>query len=141
MPHLRAIERHRELDPGALNRYEGATLDRLWREELLYGEARIESGSGLVAAVAAPWVTSLAGFLLAAETLKHGVPGGLDRYQLGPNPSSPAIKWEENLYISPEHGLLSRPSRWASNECLCRSPRRRRLLMARYGLDDSAYPA
>ena len=136
---LRSIEQHRGLDYGALESYENRSLDELWRAELLYGEARLETSSGLTVAVAAPWVTSLAGFLLAAEVLKDAA--NLEGcHVLGPHAASPGLQWQENLYTSPRHGLLGRPQRWGTNECLCRSPRRRRLTIARYGLSDSDYP-
>jgi len=136
---LRSIEQHRGLNAGTLESYENDSLDDLWRAELLYGEARFETVSGLAVAVAAPWVTSLAGFLLAAEVLKTfaGLDGG---DLLGPHADSPGVQWQENLYASPQHGLLGRPQRWVGNECLCRSARRRRLTIARYGLDEGDYP-
>jgi hypothetical protein len=137
--HLEAIERRRGLTQGSLAAYTGHTLDELWEAELLYGESEIHDGE-TAAAVAAPWITSLAGFLLAAEALKHGDPS-LSEYQLGPGTTRRGIKWEENVYGSPQNGLMSSPPRWSSNECLCRSPRRRRLTIARYGLTEDEYLA
>jgi len=138
-PHLEAIEHHRGLPSGSLSSYLGSTLDELWQAELLYGESQIQNGT-MTAAVAAPWITSLAGFLLAAEAMKRG-DSALSEHQLGPGGAQPHIKWEENVYGSPEDGILSSPARWGSNECLCRSPRRRRLTIARYGLTEDEYPA
>lgn len=137
--HLEAIEHHRGLPAGSLSSYLGSTLNELWQAELLYGESRIQNGR-VTAAVAAPWITSLAGFLLAAEAMKRD-DSALSGHQLGPGGARPHIKWEENVYGSPEDGILSSPPRWRSNECLCRSPRRRRLTIARYGLTEDQYPA
>lgn len=86
-----------------------------------------------MAAVAAPWVTALAGILLAGEALKS-TSGELARWRLGPANDSPAIKYAENPYNTPTDALLSRPERWEGDECLCRSPRRLELLRRRYGL-------
>lgn len=135
--HLAHIERHRGLAAGALGAYAGRTLTELWEAELLYGESRLKQGESTVA-VAAPWITSLAGFLAAGEALKHGDPT-LASFRLGPG--GLAIKWEEGVYGSPADGMLTSPPRWRSNECLCRSPRRRRILIERHGLDEDEYPA
>lgn len=135
--HLAQIERHRHLAAGALGAYAGRTLTELWETELLYGESPLEAGGSTVA-VAAPWITSLAGFLAAGEALKHGDPA-LARFRLGPG--GPAVKWEEGVYGSPADGMLTSPPRWRSNECLCRSPRRRRILIGRHRLGEDEYLA
>ncbi|MGI5180134.1 ThiF family adenylyltransferase [Dactylosporangium sp. CA-152071] len=127
---LRQIERHRGLAPGALDRYENQTLEHLRAGELLYGASELTTATGTVA-VAAPFVTALAGVLLAAEALKHAHPG-LRPYRLGPTGTH--IKYEENRHAGPLHALHSIPARWATSECLCRSTRRQRLIAARYGL-------
>lgn len=126
---LRSIERYRGLSGGALSAYEGQSLERLWQEALLYGEAALEVENTRVA-VAAPFVTALAGLLLAAETAK---PANLDSLsKLGPG--GVAIKYEESPFASPEYAYLSSPERWPTSECLCRSSRRIRLMKRRYGL-------
>jgi len=126
---LRGIERHRGLSVGALAAYEGQPLEHLWRQALLYGEALIQVEKTRVT-VAAPFVTALAGFLLAAEAAKPADqhPG----LKLGPG--GVAIKYEECPYASPEFAHLSKPERWPTSECLCRSSRRIRLMKKRYGL-------
>jgi len=131
--HLRQIERHRGLATGTLDRYRDRTLDALRAGELLYGETPVTTASGSVA-VAAPFVTALAGVLLAAEALKAAVPA-LAAHRLGPHGA--AVKYEENRRYGPQHAMLSRPARWPTSECLCRSTRRQRIITARYGLAPS----
>jgi hypothetical protein len=135
---LRRIEEHREMAPGSLSEHEGLTIEELWRTHLAYGETEVRSDSGLSAAVASPWITSLAGFLLAAEALKRCAGDPYVSMALGPG--GPAVKWEEKLSGSPLDGISSSPPRWAGSECLCRSPRRRRIMIARYGLSADQYP-
>lgn len=130
---LRFIEMRTGRPAGSLTNYAGRQLIELWREQLLYGAATLSSPDGTVAAVAAPWVTALAGILLAGEALKS-TSGELARWRLGPPNDSPAIKYAENPYNRPTDALLSRPERWEGDECLCRSPRRLELLRRRYGL-------
>jgi hypothetical protein len=126
---LRAIERHRADPVGALKSYEGRDLEGLWREQLLYAEVPLQVNTTRVS-VATPFVTALAGFMLAAEAAK---PAGIDPQQrLGPG--ARAIKYTESPFSSPEYALLSSPARWATSECLCRSSRRIRLMRQRYGL-------
>ncbi|MEA2372641.1 MAG: hypothetical protein QOH12_3035 [Solirubrobacteraceae bacterium] len=132
--HIQGIELHRGLPPGALDDFVGSTLEALWGAQLLYG-ATIAETSGGVVAVAAPWVTALAGVLLAAEALKEGADH--QPYRLGPG--AVAIKYAENPYASPEFAQLSSPDRWPTSECLCRSPRRARLMSERYALPPGAY--
>lgn len=128
--HLRHVERHRRLAAGALDRYLGQTLHALWDGELLYGATPVTTRSGTVA-VAAPFVTALAGVLLAGEALKAGTPE-LGGHRLGPD--GPATKYTENPYATPLHAQLSNPPRWPTSECLCRSSRRLRILRQLYVL-------
>lgn len=136
--HVRFVERHADLPPGALDDYRGATLEQLYDREFRYGAVQIESGGGGIVSVASPWVTALAGFLLAAETLKHAGGEAHEPYRLGAN-GTLGVKVEESVYASPEHVLLTNPERWPNNQCLCRSPRRRGLIVARYGLSEAEY--
>lgn len=129
---LRGIELNTNRAPGSLDGYLGRTLDDLWRERLMYGGAAVESTGGTQAVVAAPWVTTLAGVLLAAETLKLALGEDRARWRLGPH-SAAGARYVENPYASPEFAQLTRPERWGS-ECLCRSPRRLRILSERYAL-------
>lgn len=128
--HLRAIEQHRGEPPGALSHWQGQTLDVLYRERILYGEARVRSGDAS-AAVVAPYVTALAGVLLASELLKRAGDPELRATALGPG--GLAVKYEESLAHG-SAGMLTNPPRWPSSECLCRSTRRLALLRDRYGL-------
>ena len=128
---LRFIERHRGLASGALGGFAGRTLDDLWRDHVLYGVSPIATPSGVVA-VAAPFVTALAGFLLAGETLKR-TEDRLAPYRLGP--AGVGIKYDEAPYASSLYAQLTRPKRWPGSECLCRSPRRLRLIARRYGVE------
>lgn len=136
LAHIQGIERHGRMPNGALVDFVGLTLDELWDAQLLYGATTAETAGGLVA-VAAPWVTALTGVLLAAEALKEAAGSGYQPYRLGPRADNVAIKYEENPYASPEFGLLTDPARWPTSECLCRSPRRARLIRERYGLPPS----
>lgn len=126
--HLRGIEQHRGEPPGALAHWQGQTLDVLYRERILYGEARVRSGDAS-AAVVAPYVTALAGVLLASELLKRTGDPALRATALG----RLAVKYEESLAHGPA-GMLTNPPRWPTSECLCRSTRRLALLRDRYGL-------
>lgn len=128
--HLRHIERHRRLTPGALAHHAGATLDALYNAEILYGESRATTATGAAVAVAAPFVTALAGVLLAGEALKRAA-ASPSPYALGPDGGG--IQYRENPY-SPEHGYLDGLIH-RSAICLCRSVRRLRLVADLYGLD------
>ncbi|MEO7572379.1 MAG: hypothetical protein ABIX10_08070 [Acidimicrobiales bacterium] len=128
--HLRHVERHRGLRPGALARYAGLTLDELYEAEILYGETRITTPAGTAVAVAAPFVTALAGVLLAGEALKRSMPAAAP-YALGPN--GPAIQYRENPY-APQHAYLDAHIP-RSATCLCRSVRRLRLTADLHGLN------
>jgi hypothetical protein len=144
--HLRAIERHLDRPSGALARYEGARLDEFYRRELVYGEVSVGGADSSRAAVAAPFITALAGFLLAGEALKAGT-AELTAYRLGPagrlvaDGGATATKYEESLFDSPLTGYLMPLPRCPGNECLCRSSHRLKLLHRRYGLDDRAADA
>ena len=129
--HLTGIERHCGVPVGALQAFEGRTLDELWRERLMYGQSELRTAKGSVA-VAAPWVTAFAGFLLAGEALKAAMPD-LVHHRLGPSGSF--VKHNESPYGSPLDAQHPHVERWAGSECLCRSPRRLRLIAERYGVD------
>lgn len=133
--HIAGIEKHRQVPAGSFARYRGATLEDLWRDQLLYGVTRVRTANGTTAAVAAPYLTALAGVLLAAEALKAAAPEAAP-YRLGR--SGPAIRYIENPTAGPGHARLDNPERWPGSECLCRSARRLRLLRTRYALFDSA---
>lgn len=129
--HLRRIEEVRGLQAGALAQYERRPLIDLWEAELLYGAIPVTLASGGSGAVAAPYVTALAGVLMAAEALKAS--SDIDVcHRLGPG--GPGTKYDEHIVHGPNNALATRPNRWPTSECLCRSPRRLRLMRARYGL-------
>lgn len=130
--HLRHVERHRELTPGALAHHLGATLDALYNAEILYGETRATTATGAAVAVAAPFVTALAGVLLAGEALKRAA--SKSPYVLGPGGAG--IQYRENPY-TPEHGYLDGHILRAAI-CLCRSVRRLRVVADLYGLELAA---
>jgi hypothetical protein len=137
-PTLKAIAAYREVEENAFAAYLGRTIVDLYRAELAYGETPVGAGG---AAVAAPFITALAGFLLGGETLKAGThalqafrlgaPGGLTTDE-GARPT----KYEESLYASPADALLVPLPRWDTPACLCRSERRVALMRARYGLGE-----
>lgn len=127
---VRGIERHRGLAPGSLSQYEGRTLEELRVGHLLYGATPVRTSTGTVA-VAAPYVTALAGVLLAGEALKAATPG-LDVFRLGP--TGPHIKYAENPLAGASRAVLTNPPPWPGSECLCRSTRRLRIMRQRYGL-------
>lgn len=127
---LRHVELHRRLPPGALSAYAGRTLDDLYAAEILYNESVVMTTTGTRVAVAAPFVTALAGVLLAAEAIKRSTPA-LAPYALGPD--GPAIRYWENPYLS-HHGWLDEHVP-RGEICLCRSTRRLRMLADLYGLD------
>ncbi|MGH2899990.1 MAG: ThiF family adenylyltransferase, partial [Solirubrobacteraceae bacterium] len=128
--HLRAIEQHRGVPSGALAHWQNRTLDDLFREWILYGEARVSDGDAS-AAVTAPFVTALAGILLAGELLKRSSGPAFAGSALGS--AGPAAKYEESL-MHDSVGMLTSPRRWPTSECLCRSTRRLTLLRERYDL-------
>lgn len=132
-PTLRAIEAHRRLPEGSLDRYAGATLDNLYNVELLYGEAVVQTGTGSRLAVAAPFVTALAGVLLAGECFKRATP---DLLQYALSSVGRGVQYRENPF-NPEFGCLD-PHIGRSPICLCRSIRRLRLTAEVYGLDVAA---
>lgn len=128
---IRMIEISTGRSPHALEHYEGRTLDDLWREQLLYGATNVTAGD-TKAAVAAPWVTALAGVLLAGEAIKAAGGEAFAPLRLGPEVGSRGIRYAENPYADPSFAQLTRPDRYG-NECLCGSPRRLRLMHERYG--------
>lgn len=135
--HLRAIENHRRLHgdavaEGAFDDYRGKTLETLYREKFLYGEALVTTEGGGQAAVPAPFITALAGFLLAGEALK-ACNDAYAAYRLGPV-GQISTMYREDPWGSPSNALLLNPRRWPTHECLCQSPLRLRLMRARYGL-------
>jgi len=129
--HIEQIERRGGLARGALARYVGHELIELYQAELRYGEAALGRGDDR-AAVALPFVTALAGTLLAGEALKAGDAEYQD-YRLGPFVPS-RTRYEEDLFVSAATALVTPVARWEGSECLCRSTRRQRLLVERYGL-------
>lgn len=134
--HLRAIEDHQKLPQGSLSLYKGATLDTLYREALLYGEARVRTSSGAEGAVAAPFTTALAGFLLAGEALKAAAGDAYVQYRLGPW-GALSTQYVESPWASPADAFHPNPPRWPTHECLCRNGRRLALIRERYGLESS----
>jgi hypothetical protein len=126
---LRQIENLRGMPPGQLDAYVGYTVDDIYRLALAYGEFTTELSGG-VAAVAAPWVTALAGFILAGEGLKAAGPT-YEPYRLGPWLPR-RTRYEETLYGSAADAIVGPVARWSGSECLCRSARRLRLLMEVY---------
>lgn len=128
--HLTAIERARSLPRGSLGEFFGRTIDELFAERVLYGEVRIEDSEGRGSALQLAFVPALAGFILASEALKRGH-SDLRQYAL--DPSGQAIEYTESL-LGPPVGLLARPLRWPTSECLCRSNRRLLLMRERYGV-------
>ena len=118
---------------GAFNDYLNKTLNTLYREQFLYGEALIETEGGGRAAVAAPFITALAGFLLAGEALKAGASAPYAPFRLGPS-GEIATMYREDPWGTPTNALLRNPPRWETVECLCRSPLRLRILRGRYRL-------
>ena len=137
--HLKGIEEFRGLPTSALRDYEGRTLRELWEGELVYGGHRVRTSTGALVAVAAPWVTALAGVLLASEALKAGDPA-LAPHRLGPTRQEPGARYVESVYGSPLFGQVTAPERWTGEQCLCNSPRRRRLIIERYSLTPDEYP-
>ena len=138
---IQFIEARTGRPPGSLDAYIGKTLNELSEGRLRYGELELRTGGGAQAAVAAPWVTALAGFLLAAEALKAAGGDAYEPYRLGPDRSPAGLHYREALYGSPADAIITSPARWPRAECLCRSPRRLRLLRERYGLPAPACKA
>ena len=136
---LARIARYNDLPADAFDAYLDRPLIELYRAELVYGESPVADGS---AAVAAPFITALAGFLLAAEVLKASTPA-LQPFRLGPQGELRALggtrptKYEEAVFSSPHDALLMSLPRWETPACLCRSERRLELMRARYGLTPS----
>jgi hypothetical protein len=88
--------------------------------------------------VAAVFVTALAGFVLAGfvlagEALKAGGGEAFVPYRLGV-PGQLGTKHEESLFHSPNTSLVAPARRHEGSACLCRSPRRLRIMRQRYGL-------
>lgn len=116
---LRRIEAHRQLSSGALEHFVNHTLDDLYNAEIRYGETEVETSGGTRHAVTAPFITALAGILLAGEAFKRATPS-LTSYALGPD--GPAIRYWENPYSS-HYGWID-PAVERSPVCICRSTRR-----------------
>jgi hypothetical protein len=137
--HVRAIEAHRRehgeaVPVGAFDDYIGKPLETLYREKFLYGEALIATEGGGQVAVAAPFVTALAGFMLASEALKASTSdAAYTPYRLGPAGQAGAM-YREDPWRTPVTAVISNPPRWQTHECLCQSPLRLRLLRDRYAL-------
>ena len=138
MQHVRSIEEHRRMHgdavrEGAFDDYIGKPLEVLYRDKFLYGEALVATGGGGRAAVAAPFITALAGFMLASEALKACAGDTYLPYRLGPS-GGIGTMYREDPWRTPIDRLISKPARWETHECLCRSPLRQRLLRERYAL-------
>lgn len=133
---LRHVELHRRLPPNALSAYAGRTLDDLYAAEILYNETVAKTATGTRVAVAAPFVTALAGALLAAEAIKRATPA-LAAHALGIE--GIGVRYWENPYNS-HHGWVDTHVERA-DICLCRSTRRLRTLAELYGLDYSTLVA
>lgn len=131
---IRVIETNTSRPAGSLAPYAGRTIEELWSEQFMYGATKVGTEGGAVAQVAAPWVTALGGFLLAAEALKAAAGEELAAFRLGPHRDPPGLRYVEAVHASPRFADLSVPARWEGSECLCNSPRRLRLLRERYGL-------
>lgn len=129
--HIAGIEQNIGLAHGALAGYTGRTLLQLWREQLLYGVTPVTSDTGATVVVAAPYITALAGVLAAGELLKVGNPSAAE-LRLGP--TGHAIVYREDPAAGASYRMLSKPDRWPTSECLCRSARRLRIMRERYGL-------
>jgi hypothetical protein len=132
-PVLSKIATNRGRPPDSLSHREGMTLDELFEAEFLYGEVRLQTDDESQSTLQLTFVPALAGVLLAGEALK-AASEELRQYRLGPYGAAPDIEYTESLLQAPI-GLLTRPPRWPTNECLCRSVRRLRLMRQRYGLD------
>lgn len=129
--HIDQIEDNRGLERGKLARFVGSELVDLYEAALRYGEATVER-DGDRAAVAAAFVTALAGALLAGEALKAG-DDAYRAYRLGPFRAG-RTRYEEDAFGSVANALVTPVMRWAGTECLCHSARRQRLLRDRYGV-------
>lgn len=123
---VRTIEGHRGSEPGSLDHLVGISLDSIWNDHLRYAEFSL--GDQGTEAIVAPFITALAGFLLAGEAIKAGN-DEYRRFRLGPDGHH--IQYQERPTVGPEHGQLTNPFRWPTNECLCRSTRRLRLFRER----------
>jgi hypothetical protein len=130
---LRRIAQHRGVPDGAFDHRVGMTLDELFEADLLYGEVRLAGDSDDPGnPFQLTFVPALAGFLLASEALKFA-DDGLRAHRLGPHHAQQHNEYTETLLHVPD-GLLTTAPRWGTNECLCRSLRRLRLMRERYGL-------
>jgi hypothetical protein len=134
---LDAIAKYRRLPLGALDHRVGLTLDELFDEEFLYGEVRLadEEGDQADSTLQLTFVPALAGILLAGEALKIG-DEALCEFCLGPG-GTLGTEYVEAL-LQPPVGMLSTLPRWPTNECLCRSVRRLKLMRARHGLGETS---
>lgn len=83
-------------------------------------------------AVAAPFTTALAGFLLAGEALKTAAGADYNQHRLGPL-GMIATQYLESPWASPADAFLQNPPRWPTHECLCQNGRRLALIRVRYG--------
>lgn len=134
--HLAGIEKNMGLNPGSLRSYLGRTLLELWRGNLLYGVTPVTSATGAAVTVAAPYITALAGVLAAGELLKDGAGDSASEFRLGP--AGPASVYREDPAAGAALSMTSNPPRFRTSECLCRSPRRLRIMRQRYELDNPA---
>lgn len=124
------IERRMNLNPGSLDRWVGRTVNEFYEGFLRYAEVPV-GAAGTRASVPAAFVSSLAGFLAAAELLKWSGPT-LRQYRLGPH-GGVGVLYRENAF-RPDAPLIRNPRRCQDSFCLCRSTRRLRLMKERYSL-------
>lgn len=130
---LRQVAQHRGAPVGSLDHRVGMTLDELFEADLRYGEVKLAGdGDEPGSLFQLTFVPALAGFLLASEALKF-TDDGLRAHRLGPHHAQRCNEYTETLLHVPD-GLLTSAPRWETNECLCRSLRRLRLMRERYGL-------
>lgn len=134
----RTIAVYRGLDTNFYDRHAGLPLLDFYRSVLTYGETLATTAGGAQVAVASPFVTALAGFILASEALKACEPI-LQPYRLGqagslrtPEGATPT-KYEEPVLRSPADAWLLPVPRSTRPSCLCQSLRRIELMHGRYG--------
>lgn len=103
---VQRIEAHRNAERGALGRLVGMSLGEIWSEVLRYAEFPL--GNDEAEVIVAPFITALAGFLLAGEAIKAGS-DSYRQFRLGPDGHH--IKYEERPTVGPQHGQLTSPPR------------------------------
>ncbi|GEM_PF-1645301 len=119
---IRGIERHNELPPGSLRRFEGRTLHELLADHLWYGQAPVPLADGQ-ALITTAFVSALAGILLLAEAIKEATVS-LAPYRL-------TRVYEQELLGVP-NGFVYPGERDPTGYCLCHDPFRLRLFEDKY---------